>query len=145
MGLANYAAENDLAVLREPSHNAIFFPFLPGPMVILTMTVANILMALAFVTSIAFLVYRFRAKLQKSRFITVIIASVAIIAAILAIIINVLSYLFWIPLLFVSASAFQKNRPNIYKCAMTVSGVVTLLLWVPPVYLLLVLVRVIPS
>ena len=71
--------------------------------------------------------------------------TLTIIAAVFAIFLNVLSYLFWIPLLFISASAFLKNRPIIYKCAMTLSGVVTLLLWIPPVYLMLILIQVIPS
>jgi len=139
MALADYAANNSLAALREPSRDAIFFPFLPGNMVVLTMTTANILMVLAFVVAVAFLIYKFKTKMQKSLLITILLIAMIIATATVLIFVSVLSYLLWIPLLAVSVSAFLKKWKHAYRCAMTASAAITLLLWVPPVYLLLAL------
>jgi len=139
MALADYAANNSLARLREPSRDAIFFPFLPGNMVVLTMTTANILMGLAFAVALAFLIYKFKSKMQKSLFITILLIVLIIATTVVLIVLSVLSYLFWIPLLAVSVSAFLKKWKLAYRCAMTASAAITLLLWVPPVYLLLAL------
>ena len=143
MALADYAAANDLAVLRQPSHEAIFFTFLPGNMIVMTTTTANVLTGLAFATALGFLVFKFITKLPKSWFITIFVALTAIATALVIIFASHLSYMLWIPLLAVSASAFLKNRPLPYRCAMTASGAITLLLWVPPLYLLLTLFQII--
>ena len=136
MALADYAAANNLIVLREPSQEAIFFTFLPGNMVVMTVTVANILMGLAFAVTIVFLVYKFKTKLPKSRFITVFLVLLMTATITVFLTVSALSYLFWIPLLAVGLSAFLKKWDIAYRCAMTVSGAIALLLWVPPVYLL---------
>lgn len=143
MALANYAAGNCLLGLREPSHDAIFFPLLPGRMIVLTMTAAHILMGMAFAVSAGFLVYKFKTKLPKSWFITALLIVMTIATIAIAIFINMLSYLLWVPLLAVAVSAFLKKWPILYKCAITVSGAITLLLWVPPIYLLLTLYQII--
>ena len=143
MALADYAAVNDLAVLRQPSHEAIFFTFLPGNMLVMTVTMANILTGLAFAAAIGFLVYKFMTKLPNSRPVTILVALLAITTALVIIFASHLSYLLWLPLLAVSASAFLKGRGIAYRCAMTATGAIALLLWVPPVYLLLLLFQII--
>jgi len=143
MALADYAANNSLLPLREPSAEALFFPFLPGDMLVMTTTAANILTGLAFAVALAFLIYSFLTKMPKSWLIRTLLALLMVATALTLILVSVLSYLFWIPLLAVSAAAFLKRCPLLYRCAMTVSGVVALLLWVPPIYLLLTLFQVI--
>ena len=143
MALADYAAVNDLALLRQPSQEAIFFTFLPGNMLVMTMTMANILTGLAFAAAIGFLVYRFVTKLPKSWPVTILVGLLAIATALVIIFADHLSYMLWMPLLAVSASAFLKGRGIAYKCAMTATGVIALLLWVPPIYLLLTLFQII--
>ena len=139
MALADYAANNSLARLREPSQDAIFFTFLPGNMLVMTVTTANVLMGLAFAVALAFLVFRFKKKMQKARFITALLIILMTATMLILIFLSALSYLFWIPLLAVSISAFMKKWKLAYRCALTVSGAVFLLLWVPPIYLLLLL------
>ena len=136
MALADYAANNSLSRLREPSQDAVFFTFLPGNMVVLTVTMANILMGLAFVAALAFLVYRFKSKMQKSLFVTILLIAQILLTVFILIFASMLSYLFWIPLLAVSISAFLKKWTIVYRSAMVVSGAIVLLLWVPPIYLL---------
>ena len=139
MALAEYAANNSLSVLREPSQDAIFFTFLPGNMVVLTMTMVNILIGLAFAAAFAFLFYRFKTKMEKSLIITIFMMVLVLLNVLILIFFSTLSYLFWIPLLAVSISAFLKKWTMVYRSVLIVSGAVTLLLWVPPIYLLLLL------
>ena len=105
-------------------------------MVIMTTTTANILTGLAFALAIAFLIYRRKAKMQKTSFIAVLLMSLMGITALSLVYLSQLSYLLWIPLLAVSISAFLKKRATAYKAALTISAAITLLLWVPPIYLL---------
>jgi len=136
MALTDYAATNSVAGLGEPSSESVFFPFLPwANMIIMTATVANILTGLAFAIAIGFLVYNFMAKLEKSQFVSIIIIVLIIASAVALVFVSLLSYLLWIPLLVVSAAAFLKTKPILYKCAMTLAGIITLLLLTPPVYL----------
>ena len=139
MGLADYAANNSLAGLREPSQDAIFFTFLPGNMFVMTVTTANILIGLSFAFAIAFLFYRFKMKIEKSWFITILLSILIVATILLLLFLNTLSYLLWIPLLAISISAFLKKWTLAYRSAMTVSAALTLLLWVPPIYLVLLL------
>jgi len=137
MALADYAANNSLSALREQSRDAVFFTFLPGNMVVLTMTTANILIGLAFAVALAFLIYRFKTKMQKSLIITTVVIGLMLSTVLILVFVSILSYLFWIPLMAVSISAFLKKWTNIYRSAVVLSGAITLLLWVPPIYLLL--------
>ena len=140
MGFAEYAAQNSVAGVGELSSEAIFFPFLPWTnLALMTATIANILTGLAFATAIGFLAYRFKTKIPKSRFITILIIVLSASAGAALIFVSPLAYMLWIPLLAVSTSAFLKHKPIFYKCAMTVSGIVTLLLWTPPVYLFMIM------
>ena len=139
MALAGYAANNSLSILREPSQEAIFFPFLPGNMLVLTLTMTNILMGLAFAFALAFLIYRFKTKMQKSLLVTILLIVLIVLTVLILMFVSILSYLFWIPLLAVSISAFLKKWTLVYRSAMVASGAITLLLWVPPIYLLLLL------
>ena len=139
MGLADYTANNSLASLNNPSQEAIFFTFLPGNMLVLTVTTANILAGLSFAIALAFLVYRFKAKMEKCQLITAILMILIIATTFVLLFISTLSYLFWMPMLFISTSAFLKKWKLVYKTALTVSVALTLLLWVPPIYLLLLL------
>jgi len=144
MAMADYAAANPIAGIGAPSSDAIFFPFLPGMnMIVLTTTVANILTGLAFAVAIAFLVYRFKTGLHKSWFITILLGLLMVATVFVIVALPVLSYLLWIPLLAVSASAFLKKWGIAYKCAMTASGAIAMLLCIPPVYLLLTLFQII--
>jgi len=144
MALAEYGAENSLTGLRESSQEAVFFPFLPGMnLVVMSTTAAHVLMGLAFLLAIGFLVYSFVTKMPKVWLVRAILGLLMLATAVALLLVDVLGYLFWIPLLMVSASAFLRRWGALYRCGMTVSGVVTLLLWVPPVYLLLLLFQVI--
>jgi len=143
MAMADYAAENSIAGAGEPSHEAIFFTFLPGNMVVMTTTTANILTIVAFVIAIVFFVYKIKSKPLKTWPITILITLLAIVTALTAFFAAHLAYLLWIPLLCVSISAFIKRWPILYRCALTASAAIVLLLWVPPIYLLLTLFQII--
>jgi hypothetical protein len=143
MAMIDYAAENPLHHLQGPSADAIFFPFLPGFMVVMTTTAASILIGLAFATAIAFLICCFLTKIQKSRFIQVLLLLMLIMTAFTLMFASVFSYLFWIPMLLVSISAFTKKWKSLYLCTITLSGAITLLLWTPPVYMIFALSHII--
>jgi len=136
MALADYAANNSLTILREPSQEAIFFTFLPGNMLVLTLTMANVLMGLAFAFALTFLICKFKTKMQKSLLVTILLIVLIALTILILMFESMLSYLFWIPLLAVSISAFLKKWALVYRSAMVASAAITLLLWVPPIYLL---------
>gem|GEM_PF-1275410 len=139
MGLADYAANNSLAALSEPSRDAIFFPFLPGRMIVMTTITANILIGMTFALAITFIAYKFKAKPNKSLHITIILSVMLLVTVALLLFLSILSYLLWIPLLAVAISAFFIKRKWVYRSALVLSGAVALLLWTPPIYLLLLL------
>jgi len=142
--LAEYAAANDLAVLRGANSNALFFTFLPwGNMLVMSTALANVFTVLAFVATLGFLAYRFITKRKMSWFITLILIMLMAVTAVTLLIASHLAYMLWMPLLILSIAAFLKGRDIYYKCAMIAAVVVTLLLWVPPIYLLLTLFQII--
>jgi hypothetical protein len=136
MYFADYASINSIAGVGEQSSDVLFFPFFPwGNLVVMSVTFANFLTILAFAVAAAALVYLFKIKMPKSRIIIGVVIALIITSGASLIFVNPISYLLWIPMLAFSASAFLKSKPIPYKCAMTVSGAITLLLWTPPVYL----------
>jgi len=144
LALSAYAQANDLAALRGANTDALFFTFLPiGGMFVMSTTAANVLTGLAFAVALAFLIYKFKTKMPNTGFIVMLLVALMASTATILFFASPVAYLLWIPLLAMSISAFLKGRDLYYKCAMTVSGVAVLFLWIPPIYLLLIFYQVI--
>lgn len=145
----NYVAQNSLYGLHESTHDAVFFTFMPGRIVIINRTLANILCGLAIILAIwtqienirkrcdsssqknARLLVRIRPTLSMCVMLVLIVLSV-----VSAIYFNSGSYLFWLPLLFMALVTMLKKWVIAYFVAKAIARFVVLVLWVPLIYLI---------
>ncbi|MCL1963896.1 MAG: M28 family peptidase [Firmicutes bacterium] len=137
LALAEYAANHySPASLREPSSGAVYFPFLPGRTVLMSDRAAYALCALACVLALAYAGPRIKRGGLRPFFSGVLMGLPALLCAGCAIFFVEASYLFSIPLLLMAVTAFLKKGTIARITARMASGVVTLMLWVPVLYLL---------
>ena len=130
LSLVDYAANNSLEDLGKPSREAVFFPFLPGGMVLMTDVVSHILCAIACALALAWGLVRLRAKeLRPGAGVGMGLLLVASVAGSVFFVAG--AYLFYVPLLFVALAGFVKKWRVVHTAAGMVAGVVTLMLWVP--------------
>jgi hypothetical protein len=137
LALADYAANNSLAELQGLSRQAIFFPFLPGNLVLLNFTLAYLLCTAACFLALAFILYQYKEKQLKASFTTILIPALILLSIVSTIFFHPGSYMFWLPLFAISTSVFLKRWFIAYTIAKILAGVTVLLLWVPLVYLVL--------
>ena len=131
ISLADYAANNSLADLQKPSREAVFFPFLPGVMVLMTDIVSRILCAIACALVLIAYALKFK-KIQLKLTKSTILVGLLIAASIICSIIFVSgAYLFYIPLLLIAIASLVKKWPKVHIAAKMVSGIVVLMLWTP--------------
>ncbi|MCL2245268.1 MAG: M28 family peptidase, partial [Treponema sp.] len=131
LSLANYTANNSMDNLLKPSRDAVFFPFLPGKIVLMTDIVSHILYALACVLALAVItlsIIRKRFKLSLSMILMCFLIPLSIICAVFF---AAASYLFYIPLLLLALTSLIKKLQIFHLAAKMVSGVITLMLWIP--------------
>jgi len=136
LGLADYAANNSLERLGARPRRAVFFPFLPGNMVVISYPWAQVLCALAIVLALAFFVYERKIKKARLTFGSIYLLFLAALSVVAAIFLPTAGYLVWLPLLAMLITAFLKRWAVAYRVAQMLSRVTTLLLWVPLVYLI---------
>jgi len=136
LSLANYTANNTLDDLRKPSRNAVFFPFLPGHIALMTDIVSHILCAIAIILALAFIVLSIRNKQLKPALSTVLICLLIPASIICAIIYTAAGYLFYIPLLLLAIISLIKKWPKAHLAVKMASGVIVLMLWVPIINLI---------
>ncbi|MCL1918406.1 MAG: M20/M25/M40 family metallo-hydrolase [Peptococcaceae bacterium] len=136
LALADYAANHSLDELSGSSTDAVFFPFFPGMMVIMTYLESVFLSITACGVALAFGAVQAKRGQLKVDFSTVLIGSMVLLAIGSTVFFMAGSYLFSIPLLVVAITAFLRKWTIPYLAAQMVSGVVILLLWVPSVFLL---------
>jgi len=131
ISLADYAANNPLADLLKPSREAIFFPFLPGIMVLMTDIASYILCAIA--CSLALIAGALKAKKKQLKLtLPTVLMGLLIAASIICSILFVSgSYLFYIPLLLIAITSLVKKWPKVHIATKMVSGIVVLMLWTP--------------
>ncbi|MDR2168456.1 MAG: M20/M25/M40 family metallo-hydrolase [Clostridiales bacterium] len=124
MGLANYAAANPLNI-PESSHSAVFFPLLPGNMVIMSHLAAYILSMLACAAALVYIIFKRRSV------ILMILTALTILATIF---LHEASYLFWLPLIIITSSCFLEKWPIARRGAQILTVFVALLLWTPLIF-----------
>ena len=144
MALAQYAAHNPLDELHQPTTNAVFFPFLRGHMIVISYGVAYVLCAISCLLSLAYLAIQYRkGKLYSvdvygqrkiSPPIKLMVALMAL-SVVSAIFLHAGSYLFWIPLVTVTATAFLKEWAIAWRISQALSIIAISLLWAPVIYL----------
>jgi len=131
LSLADYAANYSLANLQKPSREAIFFPFLPGVMVLLTDILSHILCAIACALVLTAGVLKAKKKQLKPTLLTILMSLLISVSLICSIFFVAGSYLFYIPLMLIAITSLVKKWPKVYILAKMVSGIVVLMLWTP--------------
>ena len=137
LSLAEHAAKNSLDSLDGQSTETVFFPFLPGNMVLISHTLAYILCALACTLVVAYLIYESKNKRLKASFSTIHMLLLTALSVVSAIYFHAGSYLFWIPLFAMTVTAFLKKWTVAYHVAQMLSRTITLMLFVPLIFLVL--------
>jgi hypothetical protein len=136
LALADHAANNDLSRLHQSSPEAVYFPFLPGVLVLMTAFVSHILCAAACVLFLVFTIVKMRNKELKVSFRYVLLCLLFLLSILSAVFFAAGSYLFYIPLMVMSISALLTKWPVAHLTARILSGIAVLLIWVPVVFLL---------
>ena len=131
LSLADYTANNYLADLQKPSREAVFFPFLPGVMVLMTNIVSHILCGIACALALIVGVLKAKKKQLKLTLSTVLMGLLIAVSIISSIFFVAGSYLIYIPLLLIAMTSLVKKWPKAHIAAKMVSGIVVLILWVP--------------
>jgi len=140
LALADYAANNSPEQLHLPSKGAVFFPFLPGNLVLLSFSLAYLLCAAACLLAFAYIAFQYKKQRLEISFSIILLIALAALSIISAIFLHSGSYLFWLPLLVMSVCMFLKKWPAVFRIAQMFTGITALLLWVPLVYLVLVMI-----
>ncbi|MDR2713359.1 MAG: M20/M25/M40 family metallo-hydrolase [Clostridiales bacterium] len=135
MHLTNYFADNSLEELNEPSVAAVYFQFLPGITVLMSVMVSHLLCVLTCILGLLFIIMQVKKKQLKITGLTVFMGVLALLSIGSAVFLAAGSYLFYIPLLAMVCTMLLKKRILVHTAAKVVSGIVTLLLWVPFVYM----------
>ena len=131
ISLADYAANNSLEDLQEPSREAVFFPFLPGGIVLMTDITSNVICAIACVFALVVGTLRVRKKQPNSTSSTILMSLLILASIICSTFFTAGSYLLYIPLLLMTITSLIKTWPKAHIAAKMVSGVIVLILWVP--------------
>jgi len=139
LGLAEYAAYNSLEELQGQSSSAVFFPFLKNNLILLSYTWANVFCVLACLLALAYLAYQYIKKRPLATLTNISLLILIPLSVVLSIIFTAGSYLVWVPLLFMTLTAFLKNWEVLYRVVQMVSIVIISLLWIPLIYLIMIL------
>ena len=147
LGLADYAANNSLEESLENSlqghgrsSDAVFFMLLPGNMVLLSYLWANILCAFACLLAFAYFVYEYKTRWLRASFSSILTIFLFALSISSVLFLHAGSYLFWLPLLVFTITAFLKKWETVHRIAQTLSKVIVMLLWAPLLYAFFVLV-----
>jgi hypothetical protein len=136
IAIAEHAADNPLDELRKPAQDAVYFPFLPGVLILMTAWVSNVLCAVICVLALVFIIWQAKRKQLKVSFPLVLMGLLLLLSLGSAIWFAAGSYLFYIPLFVMVAKALLRKWTPAHTIARFAGGVAVLLLWVPVVFLL---------
>ncbi len=139
LALADYAANTALDNLRDLPRETVYFPLFPGITVLMTDWFCYILCAAACALTIVLWALRIRANEFKISPSVVAAGLLMLLSLLTTFIFIVGSYLFTLPLLAVAITMFLKKWKAAYITAGEVSGLLTLLLWVPVIFLIWIL------
>ena len=129
--LANYTANNSMDNLRQQPRNAVFFPFLPGKILLMTDTVSHILCVLACVLALAVIALNIVKKRFKPSVSMIIMCFLVPLSIICSIFLTAANYLFYIPLLLLTVISFIKKWQTVHFAVKMVSCIIILMLWIP--------------
>ncbi|MCL2576085.1 MAG: M28 family peptidase [Defluviitaleaceae bacterium] len=139
LALVDYVANNSLDVLDATPKEAVFFPFFPSVMILMTAFVSAIFGIAACVLAVVALVYKLKQKSFKISFSNVCLLLFLILTIASMIFLATGSYLFYIPL-FLTATCILVKKWSAgsitYVAIRGLSYIIVMMLWFPVIYLL---------
>lgn len=136
LSLADYAGNNSLEGLYNAPQEGVYFPFLPGVLVLISGFWSYMLGALCCGLALAYGVIEFRDKRLKLSFLHILMGLLTLLSIGSMVFFPSGSYLFYLPLLIMALSAFLKRWKIAHIAVSAAGGVIVLMLWVPVVFLL---------
>jgi hypothetical protein len=136
LSLANYAANNSLANINDSPQEGIYAPLMSraGLNLLMILPVAYALAILPCALALAWAVLQIMRKQFKVTF-SVIVQGLLVICSIGTTILLIEgNYLFSIPLLVITITRFLEERTHAHIIAKVISGIITLMLWTPVIY-----------
>lgn len=139
LSLADYAADTSWDDLREITKEAVYFPVLLRSMVLLTDFQSRAICILAGILAIVWMIVQWKEKRLKRSVSVLLTGLLFLLSAVSEILFAPGSYLFYLPLLLMMITLFIKKWSTAYIAGKMITGAVTLMLWVPTIYLLWVM------
>jgi acetylornithine deacetylase/succinyl-diaminopimelate desuccinylase-like protein len=136
LAIADYAANNTLDELQKPSQDAVYFPLLPGVLVLMNGLSSYIVCAASCVLALAFVTVQAKKRRLKVSFSTVLLGLLVLLSIGSAVWFAAGAYLFYIPLLVMVISKLTKKWTIANMLSHVFGGVIALLIWVPGIFLL---------
>ena len=136
LALTDYAANNSLVYINNSPQRGVFFQLLPGFNILTILTTAYTLASLPCVMALVWAVLQIKNRRFKVSFSVITMGFLMILSIGSAVFFIDGNYLFSIPLLFMTITAFVKKWKIAQYTASAISGIVTLMLWTPVVYYL---------
>ena len=136
LAITDFAVNNSMCALNQAPSEAVFFPFIPGNLVLMNIIVSQILYALICVLVVFYFAFIIKNKTIRISISTIFIGLLLVLSFVSSVIFATGAYLFYIPLLCVTATASLKGWKTAYITALNLTSIIALMLWVPVVYLL---------
>ena len=128
---AGYTANNNSADLQKPSAEAVFFPFLPGRIVLMTAIVSHIICAFSCALALAVITFKIKNRRIKPVLPFILMCLLITVSIISAVFFTSASYLFYIPLLLSAVASLIKKWYALHLTVKMASYIIVLMLYVP--------------
>ena len=137
LSLANYAANNSLANINDSPQEGIYAPLMSraGLNLLMVLLVAYALAILPCVLALTWAVLQIMRKQFKVTFLVIIQGLLVICSIGTAVFLIEGNYIFSIPLLVMTITKLLEKWPPAYITAKVISGIITLMLWTPVIYI----------
>ncbi|MDR0465000.1 MAG: Zn-dependent exopeptidase M28, partial [Treponema sp.] len=131
LSLAGYTANNNSADLQKPSAEAVFFPFLPGRIALITAIVSHIICAFSCALALAVITFKIINRRIKPVLPFILMCLLITVSIICAVFFTSASYLFYIPLLLSAVTSLIKKWYALHLTVKMASYIIVLMLYVP--------------
>ena len=135
LSAADYFAGNTLPERVDGHVRAVYFPFLPGVLIVMRQSLSVVLGIAACVLALAYMIVRLMQDELRVSFVNILFGLVFLVTVWSLLFLPSGSYLAFIPLMGMSATALLKNHPIAHAAARALTIFVSLLIWVPLLYL----------
>ena len=137
LALTDYVANNSIADINNSPQEGVYFPFLPGHNILMTLPAAYALAILPCILALAWAILQITRKQFKISFGVCIMGLFMVLTIASAIFLIEGNYLFSIPLLAMVITKYIQKWKSAHMISSAVSGIIALILWTPAMYFLI--------